>query len=174
MKIWDWLKVKPNLTNGIYRVLQFQNLRWEHCMTFMLMTWKITSIFSPYSGFHKRGPNSLWPLMLTQQEAKPCFPIFFLYYGGNWFFWPKVAMAQWPPPKYAKINFSESVLVCQKQLNKFKRLKSVFKWWKTSDFILSLCYLVGCLHPKSIVVYMWIFDIWYRKSRDKLSSRIPR
>ena len=47
----------------------------------------------------------------------------------------------------------------QKQLKNFKRIKSAFKWWKTSDFILSLCYLVSCLHPKSIVVYIWIARI---------------
>ena len=42
-------------------------------------------------------------------------------------------------------------------------------------FILLLCYLISCLHPKSLFTYGYsIFDIWYRKSRDKLSSRIPR
>ena len=58
-----------------------------------------------------------------------------------------------------------------KQLKKFKRIKSVLKWWKTSDFILSPCYLIGSLHP--------MFTLRYRKSRDnlfssdvKLSSRI--
>ena len=27
-------------------------------------------------------------------------------------------------------------------------MKSVFKWWKTSDYIISLCYLPIYLHPK--------------------------
>ena len=49
-----------------------------------------------------------------------------------------------------------------KQLKKFKRIKSVIKWWKTSDFILSLCYSPINLHP--------MFTLRYRKSRDNLSS----
>ena len=37
-----------------------------------------------YFGFHKGGPNFLWPLVLTQKGgAKPCFPIF--SYGKNCF-----------------------------------------------------------------------------------------
>ena len=55
----------------------------------------------------------------------------------------------------------------QKQFKNLKHIKSVFKWWKTSDYILSLCYFPISLHPTDIVVY-----ISYRKSRDKLSSRI--
>ena len=49
-----------------------------------------------------------------------------------------------------------------KQLKIFKRIKSVFEWWKTSDFILSPCYLPINLHP--------MFTLRYRKSRDNLSS----
>ena len=49
-----------------------------------------------------------------------------------------------------------------KQLKNFKCIKSVFKWWKTSDFILSLCYSPINLHT--------MFTLRYRKSRDNLSS----
>ena len=49
-----------------------------------------------------------------------------------------------------------------KQLKNFKRIKSVFKWRKTSEFILSPCYLLINLHP--------MFILRYQKSRDNLSS----
>ena len=49
-----------------------------------------------------------------------------------------------------------------KQLKKFWTQKSVFKWWKTSDFILSPCNLIRSLHP--------MFTLRYQKSRDNLSS----
>ena len=48
------------------------------------------------------------------------------------------------------------------KLKIFNRIKSVFKWWKTSNFILSPCYLHINLHP--------MFTLRYRKSRDNLSS----
>ena len=47
----------------------------------------------------------------------------------------------------------------QKQLKNLKHLKRVFKWWKTSDFILSLCYLVSYLHSKSIVERLKILNL---------------
>ena len=55
----------------------------------------------------------------------------------------------------------------QKRIQIFKYIKSVFKWWKTSDYILSLCYLPISLHPSDIVVY-----VSYWKSRGEFSSRI--
>ena len=60
-----------------------------------------------------------------------------------------------------KVSLGQVSYSYQKQLKKFKRIKSAFKWWNTSDYILSLCYLFICLHPTEIVVY-----ILYRKSRD--------
>ena len=44
-----------------------------------------------------------------------------------------------------------------KQLKNFKLIKSLFKWWKTSDFILSPCYSPINLHP--------MFTLRYQKSR---------
>ena len=66
-----------------------------------------------------------------------------------------------------KVSLGQVSYSYQKQLKKFNCIKSAYKWWKTSDYILSLCNLSTCLHPTEIVVY-----ILYRKSRDKLSSRI--
>ena len=78
-----------------------------------------------------------------------------------------------PPPNtishHLKKPIRIQILKPPQYLEDLKHIKSVFKWWKTSDYILSLCYSPIYLHPKIIIVH-----ILYRKSPDKLSSRMCR
>ena len=52
-----------------------------------------------YLGFHKGGPNFLWPLVLTQRGAQTMFSNFFPMAKTDFF----CQRGPWPngPPKYA-------------------------------------------------------------------------
>ena len=43
----------------------------KHHLYILLLVWN-----SGVSGFHERGANFCWPLVLTQKRGKPCLPFF--------------------------------------------------------------------------------------------------
>ena len=61
-----------------------------------------------YLGFRKGGPNFRWPLVLIQRRGPTKFSNFF---NVKIFFWPKGAMAQCPPPKYASEFFHNNTRI---------------------------------------------------------------